>query len=895
MNHRLLVALMLLIGLALPWAPPALAQARFSFDQAPGNLPKTVLPSRYRLTLDLDPARDGFSGRAEIDIEVRQPATAVVLHARGLVASRTELLQGGSARRLTLAAGPFENSWSLTPDDSAPVAPGRYTLRIDYTGTVNTSGVGLYRADHRVAGRPARMLATQLEAVDARNLFPSFDEPAFRAVFELAVRAPRGYAVHSNMPQASARPEGGAVLHRFKPTPPMPSYLVAVSVGRFDTLAGRTAGVPLRIFTAPGKRAQAAYAMRSTQQLVPYFNRYFGVPYALPKLDQQAVPSVRDGAMEDWGLISYAEDDLLFDPARSSPRTQRGVFNIVAHEIAHQWFGNLVTAASWEEIWLNEAFATWMADKATAHFNPLWRTDLERRFPIDRTMARDAGGSTRAIRSGPVREAAVFDVFDDITYTKGGAVLDMLEHWLGADTFQRGLAAYMRERRFSNATAGDLWHHLGNAAQRDVAAVAASWTDQRGFPLVQVESRCEAGATRVTLAQRRLLDGAAADPAPAPAPSADTPAPLWQVPVQIARGTEVSNVLLTAERQSFELTGCRASPLVVNAGGIGFYRVRYDDAGIAALEREFTRLAPADQVSLLSDTFALAQTGEVPMARWFSLTAQIAQVTGPARTTLFDLAGTGFAFLDDAFAGTPTQPLLHAAGRRLFAPELARLGWAERPGDDPQTLKLRGTLIDRLARFDDAPTVQEALRRFDADEAGRRPLPASIRAQVVQAAGTHADAARFERLLARFKAAGGEEDRWLYARALAGGRDAERARTLLGVSLAGGLPSNVAVGLPGLVAERSPFGELAYGHALEHFDEFAKIAGDAAWGKQWLLPGAAARFNSTDRAARLLDDQQRKMGAAGAGPAARIAARINLLATVRQRDAEAISELFAPR
>ena len=697
---------------------------------------------------------------------------------------------------------------------------------------------------------------------------------------------PRGFEVLSNMPRASARHDGNTVLHRFKPTPPMPSYLVAVSVGRFDTRTGRAAGVPLRIFTAPGKRAQAAYAMRVTQQIVPFYGTYFGVPYALPKLDQQAVPSVRDGAMEDWGLISYAEDDLLFDPARSSPRTQRGVFNIVAHEIAHQWFGNLVTAASWEEIWLNEAFATWMADKATARFNPLWRIDLERRLSVDRTMARDAGRSTRAIRSGAVAEAAVFDVFDDITYVKGGAVLDMLEHWLGAEAFQRGLAAYMRERKFSNATAGDLWHHMAQASKRDVAAVAASWTDQRGYPLVQVESRCEAGITHVTLAQRRLLDGATA-------PAADTPAALWQVPVQLARGSERSSVLLSAERQTFELTGCRTAPLVVNAGGIGFYRVKYDAAGVAALEREFTRLAPADQASLLSDTFALAQTGEVPMARWFALTAQIARVTGPARTTLFDLAGSGFAFLDDAFAGTPTQPLLHAAGRRVFAPELARLGWAERAGDDPQTLKLRGTLIERLARFDDVPTVDEALRRFDADDAGRQPLAASIRTQVVQAAGMHADAARFERLMARFNTANGEEDRWLYARALAGGRDAGRARTLLAVSLAVGIPSNLAVGLPGLVAERSPFGELAYGYALDHWDALAKIAGDAAWGKHWLLPGAAARFNTTERAARLIDDQQRNDGVAGAGPAARIAARITLLAAVRQRDAEAIAALLA--
>ena len=276
-----------------------------------------------------------------------------------------------------------------------PIAPGRYTLHIEYSGNVNRSGVGLYRADYVAAGKPGRTLATQLESVYARDVFPCFDEPAFRAVFELSVRAPRGVEVVSNMPRAVSRPDGGGTSHRFQPTPPMPSYLLAVSVGHFDALAGRAAGVPLRILTAPGKRAQATYAMRVTQQVMPFYDAYFGVPYALPKLDQLAVPSVRQGAMEDWGLISYSENALLFDPARSSPDTERGVFTTVAHEIAHQWFGNLVTAASWDEIWLNEAFATWMAEKTMARFNPLWRTELERRFPLDRTMAGDSNGFSR--------------------------------------------------------------------------------------------------------------------------------------------------------------------------------------------------------------------------------------------------------------------------------------------------------------------------------------------------------------------------------------------------------------------------------------------------------------------------------------------------------------------
>jgi aminopeptidase N len=881
--------LVLLACLIVRGAGPATAQARFDFDRAPGLLPKTVVPLRYALALDVDPARDGFTGHVEIVIDVREQVRAVVLQARDLTATRAELLHDGRTRSLRIVAGPISQSLAFEPTDATPIAPGRHTLRIDYSGRVNRSGVGLYRADFTAGGKPRRMLATQLQSIDARSVFPGFDEPAFRAVFELSVRAPRGFDVVSNMPRATFEVDGATGVHRFRPTPPMPSYLLALSVGRLHALHGRAAGVPLRILTAPGKRAQAAYAMRVTRQVLPFYSAYFGVPYALPKLDQQAVPSVRQGAMEDWGLISYSEDSVLFDPARSSPDTQRGVFDTVAHEIAHQWFGNLVTAASWDEIWLNEAFATWLAGKATARFNPSWHTDLERRAPWDRTMAGDAGGATRAIRGGAVSEGSVADVFDDVTYVKGGAVLGMLEQWLGDEPFRLGLAAYMRERRLSNATAGDLWHHLAQASKRDVAAMAASWTDQPGYPLVEVGSACAGGQTRVTLAQRRLRDGTEPVPASAAASSA---LPRWEIPVRLARGSEVSTVLLTGARQQVELPGCGDAPLVANAGGIGYYRVKYDAEQARALAQRFTRLSPGDQVTLVSDAFALAQAGEQPIANWLALVAQVPQVAGAARATLFELSGAGFRVLDEALAGTPTQPLLRAAARRMLAPELARLGWSERRGDDSQTRKLRGALIARLARFDDAATIAEARQRFDADEAGRAPLAASIRSQVLEAAGMHADRARFDQLMARFKAAGGEEDRWAYANALASGRDEQRAKELLAAALAGVTPPNIATALPALVSAQSPFGELAYGFTLEHWDELAQIAGNGMWGRLWLLPGAASRFTGLAQAARLIDDQQRKAGVDGAIPAARTAARIALLAVVRQRDAAALRALL---
>ena len=874
--------LVLVASLALQSSLPAHAQARFRFDAAPGNLSKHVVPSHYALTLDVDPARDAFSGTSVITVKVHEPVPAIVVHAHELQALGATLIGAGSARSLSITPNVKNQTWRLAPVDGKPIAEGEHRIDLSYMGKVQRSGEALYRADYSVNGEPARMLATQLESVFARKVFPGFDEPAYRAVFQIDVRAPKGLAVLSNMPLAGRVDEANSELHRFMPTPAMPTYLVAVAVGRFDDLAGEAVGVPLRILTAPGKREQARYAMQVTQQVLPMYTDYFGVPYALPKLDQLAVPSGRDGAMEDWGLISYAESTLLFDPDKSSPETRRTVYWMVAHEVAHQWFGNLVTASSWDEIWLNEAFATWLGNKAMARFNPDWHVGLQRRLPVDRTMTLDAGRATRAIRSGPVSESSVFDVFDDITYTKGGAVLSMLEQWIGADSFRRGLAAYIDERKYSNATAGDLWFHLSNASGRDVSAVAASWTDQRGFPVVQVHTACEGGRTRIGLSQRRFVTLADA-----------APTRLWKIPVRLSRGSEVASVMLDAARAETELPGCTDTPVLANAGGEGFYRVAYDAPALERLATGFVQLSAADQVALLSDTFALAQAGQVPMARYFTLLAALPRVEGPARAALYNMAGAALQQLDGTVAGTPAQGALRAAGRLLFAPELARVGWERRPAEGPQIEKLRGLLVTRLARWDDVATVARANRLFDLDESGQTPLEASTRAAVVEAVGTHADRTRFDQLMARLRRATGEEDRWMYSEALASGRDAGRARELMAFSLTDVLPPNIAAAIPGMVGEQSPWGVLAYDFTLANWGRLARLAGGNWSGSSWLLPSAAAQFNDLARASSLVADQRRKAGKDGAVPAAKVGAAIELRAAVKRREARQLEKQLA--
>ncbi len=859
------------------------AQPRFDLLSTQTRLPSTVLPSRVQLVLDLDPDRDTFIGEVTIHLRARRAVPAIVLHAQGLQSDGAQLRQGTTARSLGVQVDEATATWRLTPRDGRPIAPGAYRLHLHYRGEVQRNGEGLFRADFRVQGQPARTLATQLQAVQARRVLPVFDEPVFRAVFDVSVRAPVGYEVLSNMPLRQARLEGARVLHRFAPTPAMPSYLLAVAVGRYDVLEGRVDGLPLRIFTAPGKREQARFAMQATQQVLPFYARYFGRPFTLPKLDQVAVPAGRQGAMEDWGLISYAESALLFDPARSSPRAQRRVFSIVAHEIAHQWFGNLVSVASWNEIWLNEAFATWMANKATAHFHPEWQTALHERQQLQRTMSRDATSATRAIRSGPVSEDSVFEVFDGITYNKGGAVLTMLEQWIGPQAFQRGLASYMAERAYKPATAGDLWFHMARHTGQPVAEVAASWTNQPGLPLISATTVCESGTTVLNLHQSRFAMGE---------PLAGGP---WPVPVRVVRGSEERTLMLNDTAGRYELPGCLEAPLRANAGGLGYYVVAYDATQRARLAAAFSTLPPADRVALLSDSFALASSGRQPMVDHLALLAMVPQVSDSSRAVLVGLALNHWRSLDMALHGSAVQAPLRAAGRAFFGPELARLGWQADAGEDNETSSLRATLIRELARLGDESVLTQSRQRLSAAlaPAGGELAP-SIRGAVMAAVGVQASAAEFDAMLAAFEATESQEERWLLLSGLAAGRDPQRARRLLEQSLNPQLPPNVRSAIPGMVGANPEHGSMSYDFVVQHWDSLQASAGAGPFGgRNWLLPGAASSAHDPAVAARLLQDQQRLAGAAGASTAASIVQVIEQRHRLREREAAPLAPVLS--
>src|SRR5207302_372221 len=461
----------------------------------------------------------------------------------------------------------------LTLTLPSELAAGDHALSLRFTGKINQQGQGLFYMRYQEQGSGARkvMLGTQFEATDARRFFPCWDEPAFRARFQLSVVVPENWMAVSNMPIASQQKVTGGREVSFQPTPSMSSYLNVFCAGEFDAVEAETEGVKLRIITTKGKAESGRYALESTAQILYYYNQYFGIPYPLPKLDQLAIPGGFGGAMENWGGITYYESALLFDPKKSSASTRQRIYEVVAHETAHQWFGDLVTMAWWDNLWLNEGFASWMGSKCTAHFNPDWEVWLARniqRDPARRTgiaqevaMEGDARSTTHAIQQPVANESDANSAFDDITYRKGQSFLRMLESFLSEDVFRDGVRRYIAAHQYSNSTTADLWNALSDASGKPVGEIAAAWTEQPGFPVVMMKRDGE----KVSLSQERFTIN-----------FPNAPALQWKIPLTwfVVSENKIESRLMNDKIEN--LPAIAADRVIkLNANGAGNYRVQY--------------------------------------------------------------------------------------------------------------------------------------------------------------------------------------------------------------------------------------------------------------------------------------------------------------------------------
>jgi aminopeptidase N len=786
-------------------APSAWCGAPFSFGSAPGRLPKNVVPVSYDVAVVPDADALRLTGTESVQLQFRAATATVQFNSLNETLSHV-LLDGKPVKSVSSSDERQLTTVTLTK----PVI-GLHTLSFSYSGKIETQPQGLFAQKYtKPGGGQAVLLSTQMEATDARRMFPCWDEPAFRAYFRLTVTVPKSWALVGNMPIARRTVRGQSATVSFRRSPKMPSYLVEFTAGDLREVSAARGGTRFGVWAVAGHEQDGVVALASAQDILADYNDYFAYPYPLPKLDSIAVPGGFSGAMENWGAITYNERALLVGPS-STMQNRQTVFSIQAHEMAHQWFGDLVTMGWWDDTWLNESFASWLAAKETAARHPKWRWWEQEDESRESAMTADARATSHAIEQQVTNELEAINSFDsDITYSKGEALLRMLEAYIGEDVFRQGIRSYMKNRAYSNAAAADLWNALGQASGKNIPAVAAPWIEKPGFPLVSVTAACDSSGNRsVTLRQKRfLLNGGSANAAE------------WQVPLRIRTGTAAARTVLLDTQEQKTAAGRCDEALTVNADAVGYYRVQYDADTLAVNTRLFQSAVDGDRIALLGDQWALVGSGEAPLQNFLALASSMG-ADRDARA--WQQIVRALAIIEYAERGSPGHQAFAAYARALIKPVADELGWDAAPQETPDVGDLRDTLLRDLSRWDDQATIGEARRRFAAFVQDPHGVSADAQATLLAIVGQNADAATFAQLhtLAR----GAKDDTFMqrcYV-ALARVRDPDLAGQVVQIALSDELPPQAnTLGLRLVLGLAREHPRLSWDSYIAHQDQLMK-------------------------------------------------------------------------
>lgn len=830
-------------AIALCLAVPTLASAATpppaaSASSVTSQLPAGARPLHYRIHATPDAAARTFKGEVAISVEVERELDALVLHALELEFGSSSLVAADGSRR-PLQVTVDADSQTARFAAGQPIAPGRYTLETAYSGRIGSQANGLFALDYPTADGQRTALYTQFENSDARRFIPSWDEPYFKATFDLSLTVPEQQMAVSNMPVASTRKLGNGLQQvSFATTPKMSTYLLFLGVGDFERASVQDpSGVEIGVIAQKGKVGQADYALQASGAILREFNDYFGVAYPLPKLDNIAAPGRSQffSAMENWGAIFTFESALLLDPAVSGISDQQAVFEVAAHEIAHQWFGNLVTMAWWDDLWLNEGFASWLENRTTQKFHPEWdQHRVAAAYTSRGAMDRDAYATTHPVVQHVETVEQASQAFDGITYGKGAAVIAMLEDYVGAEAWQAGVRRYIARHAYGNAVTDQLWEQIDAAAPgKHFLQVAHDFTLQPGVPLIKLQSRCVAGRTEVSLTQGEY--------------SIDNPgkAPLrWQVPVSLRAGDGPVVKLLVDGSASATFDGCDA-PVIANAGQTGYFRTQYAPAQFRQLAAGYGQLPVVDQLGVLLDVAALAKTGAQPEGDLLDL---VAALPADAATDLWQVAARTLGGLDGLYDGDAAA---QAAYRRFalsrLSPLMARLGWDTRAGDSAQTRQLRGNLIATLSRLGDEAVVAEARKRFAAFQADPAAFEPELRRSVLSVVASHADAATWDSLRAMANRETSSLVRQQYFQLLGQPRDEALAKKALALALTDEPGATGGAALLGMVAREHP--ALAFDFAVAHRGQVDRLVDSTSRARYY--PGLAAGSDDPALAARV--------------------------------------------
>lgn len=789
--------------------------AEDTIDSVVTQLPRTAIPRHYQIEVTPDAANLRFAGRVGIDLDIVQPTDRLVLNAKEL-SFDSAMLHPPSGAAIPGKASVDAKTETVTFDFGRQLPRGHYRLDIGYRGVIHQQANGFFALDSKAPdGKPRRSLFTQFEAADARAFVPSWDEPDYKARWDLSAVVPADLMTIGNMPAARTDPlPGGLKRVTFEGTPLMSSYLLFFAVGDFGRISKMSGNTEVAITMGRGNESKARTALDAEAQVLTYYNQYFGIPYPLPKLENVAGPGQSQffGAMENWGAIFTFERILLDDPAITTDAERQSIFGVQAHEMAHQWFGDLVTMAWWDDLWLNEGFASWMANKTTQHFHPDWGADVDHVAAREAALGIDAFATTHPIVQQVRTVEQANQAFDTITYEKGESVLAMLEGFAGPDVWQKGIQAYIAQHKYRNTRTDDLWRAVEGAGAKGLTQIAHDFTLQPGVPLIRAGAfTCAGGTTNVTVTQGQFSED-----------RKDAPPLRWHVPLRAATlGGAPAGTIIENGSGQLKLADC--GPVLLNAGQTGYYRTLYQPDQIRALTKAYTTLSAVDQYGLLSDNLALSRADYQPMTVGLDL---LAAVPANAQQKVTALALAAWSDLYDLFGGdAAAQAQIASIMSARFGPVLQRLGMSPKAGEPVLDATLRPQLIRVLGRTGDAVVIGEARRLF-ADPAS---IPGSLKSAWLRVVAENADPATWERLHALARSASGTVERSTYYDLLSRTRDPALAQRALDMSLTDEPGTTTSSDMIGAVSVAHS--ELALDFVLAHLDQVRKLTDTSGWSR----------------------------------------------------------------
>jgi aminopeptidase N len=785
-----------------PAAAPVVADATT-------QLPRDVRPTHYDVAVVPHADKLTFDGKATITLDVLKPTDRIVLNAIDMTFPSATLASASGGGALPAPKVAIDaDAQTATFSFDQPLAVGSYRLALDYTGRIGTQANGLFAIDYDTPAGKKRALYTQFENSDARRFIPSWDEPNYKATFALTATVPAAQMAISNMPAAETTDLGNGLKRvRFEPSPKMSTYLLFFGLGDFDRATTMADGVEVGVVTQKGKADQSKFALDSAAAVLKEYNDYFGVPYPLPKLDNIASPGRSQffSAMENWGAIYTFEYAQLLDPGISTQRDMQNVFTTAAHEIAHQWFGDLVTMSWWDDLWLNEGFASWMEGRTTEKLHPEWNTALSAVGVREAAMARDAVATTHPVVQHVETVEQASQAFDSITYSKGEAVIRMLEAYVGSDAWRDGVRKYIKAHAYGNSVSDFLWQAVDSVSDKPITRIAQDFTLQPGIPLIRVESaRCVGGSTTLQLAQGEF--------------TRDRPdkVPLsWHVPVvaQAIGGTPARTVVEDG-KATLQVPGC--GPVLVNAGQSGYYRTLYAPEQLAAIRGDFGKLMPIDQLGLMNDAWALGMAGLQPASDYLDIARQLPADADPQ---VWDDVVGSLGSLDGYYQGdAPRQAAFRKYALATLQPVFARVGWEAKDGEADPVKNLRTNLLGTLSELGDQAVVAEAGRRF---AAGPDAIPVALRRTVYAIVARNADATTWDKLHAMAKAETTPLIKDQLYSLLAASRDEALAKRALELALTDEPGATNSAGMISIVSGEHP--DLAFDFAVAHRGQVDKL------------------------------------------------------------------------